>query len=133
MSVLSFVMEPGRVETKEEYGEGRGAEGYERGGREEGQYEGEEYGGGREYARPQYEDESVGQGQSGDQYGSQYEGGYTYEGEGHHEGTGQPMQGTQRKLRKPRQPYTVTCALCKTNWFESLMEWENADFHGVYR
>jgi hypothetical protein len=38
-----------------------------------------------------------------------------------------------QKPRKLRQPYSVTCALRKTNWFESSMEWENEHFRTVYR
>ncbi|KAG8729640.1 hypothetical protein FRC10_003552 [Ceratobasidium sp. 414] len=119
MLVLSFAMEPGRVEAEEGgYGEG---------------YEGEEYQGECGYVWPQYEGESVGQGQLGDQYRSRYEDERMYEGEGHSEGTGQPTRGRWKKSQKPHLPYTVTCALCKTNWFESSMEWENTDFRTVYR
>ncbi|KAG8722912.1 hypothetical protein FRC08_000012 [Ceratobasidium sp. 394] len=35
--------------------------------------------------------------------------------------------------RKPRLPYTVTCALKKTNWFEMSLRWSDPDFRRMYR
>jgi hypothetical protein len=43
-----------------------------------------------------------------------------------------PARRRRRKARKPRHPYTVTCALRKTNFFESSMEWEDEHFRSMY-
>ncbi|KAG8740986.1 hypothetical protein FRC10_003492 [Ceratobasidium sp. 414] len=37
------------------------------------------------------------------------------------------------KTHKVRQPYTITCALKKTNWFERSFKWENDQFRAFYR
>jgi hypothetical protein len=60
-----------------------------------------------------------------------------YEVEDADEGVGDPEEGLRhgrrKKPRKPRRPYSVTCALRKTNWFESSMEWEDEHFRVIYR
>jgi hypothetical protein len=106
MAVLSAVMEPGEGEEEGTY-------------EERGECEGE------------HEDAS----ELGDNHDEQGE----YRGEGDGNGTGseegdeEPVRRRQHKPRKPRRPYTVTCALRQTNWFESSMEWENEHFRVVYR
>lgn len=41
--------------------------------------------------------------------------------------------GQHRTQSKPRRPYTITCALRHTNWFELSFRWENEHFRSVYR
>jgi hypothetical protein len=53
------------------------------------------------------------------------------------EGAEEPAHGHEQERGcrppKPRRPYTITCALWRTNWFESSLEWEDEDFRSTYR
>ncbi|KAG9089566.1 hypothetical protein FS749_001233 [Ceratobasidium sp. UAMH 11750] len=41
--------------------------------------------------------------------------------------------GRRKKAHRPRRPYTVTCALRQTDWFERSFTWENEQFRALYR
>ncbi|KAG8747784.1 hypothetical protein FRC11_012218 [Ceratobasidium sp. 423] len=43
------------------------------------------------------------------------------------------VEGRGQNAYQVRKPYTVSCALRKTNWFERSFEWENSDFRQFYR
>ncbi|KAG8731000.1 hypothetical protein FRC10_002125, partial [Ceratobasidium sp. 414] len=125
MSMLSLVMEPGEGEDEDE-------------GSEEGEGECEGEGEWQEQHQEGREEGYEREGEYVDEHGGGYDGQSEYLGGGDadatdaEEGT-EPMRRKQQKARKLRRPYTVTCALRKTNWFESSMEWENEHFRVVYR
>lgn len=49
------------------------------------------------------------------------------------EGEETQAQERQRRPKKPRRPYTISCAIRQTNFFESSLQWENEHFRTMYR
>ncbi|KAG9081987.1 hypothetical protein FRC06_005296 [Ceratobasidium sp. 370] len=102
MAMLSFVMEQGDDEDGDQ-------------DEDDDEYEGEHEGGeGHE-------------GEEGREGGDVYQGDGAYRGDGAmgvEEDEEELARRRRQKPRKPRRPYSVTCALRKTNWFESSLEWE---------
>ncbi|KAG9084685.1 hypothetical protein FS749_005035 [Ceratobasidium sp. UAMH 11750] len=130
--MLSSVMEPVEHEREYEYED-------EEGGYEQGEYEWDGYD--CDQANGYEGEGNGGEGWSG--RGGYPEGWCGYrsqdehedpmtEGEDKDEDEGVSVHG-RRRNRKPRQPYTVTLALRKNNWFESSMGWEDNHFRTAYR